>query len=286
MVTSVAVAEISPVVLTVRASNSQGAGEFQATLDTGWWDPNEARYTWNWSAAPLEIRDPQTNVLIARVLDAFVQIRDEQELQVNVGVEAGAVDTEFHIASAEVSFPIVVPEEFAECRAVATVSVTDTGGGPGSFAMAVGVGPPGIGIFRAYYNGGPYTGGVLFSHLVGFVFAGSGGSASAFQADPPVGFRPVGADVWSLQTYSAFTLTPTDRCSLTTFMGFAAPEWCPGDLDLDGVVNVVDLGVLLSAFGSDTSNPEYFEDADFDRNGRVDLFDLSTLLRYIGSSCS
>ncbi len=283
LVLTPAIAELSQVLLRVEARNESGEAQFDVLTQDATQDPNTADVTWLWSGAPLELRDPDTNALVARVTGAFVEIRDNQELQVNVGVEAGTTTTEFEIRSAEVSF-LLVPEEYAQCRAIATVSLTDTGGVGGN-AIVYGLGPVGIGIFRAYYNGDSYDGDP-FTDLVGFVFTSNGGSASVFQADPAVGTRPIGADVWSLSTKSAFVLTPNDRCSVTSLMGLSAPEWCPGDLDGDGVVNIADLTRLLESYGLDSADAQYFEDADFNRDDAIDLFDLSTLLTYFGTSCS
>lgn len=275
---------ISPVVLTIEASNASGQATFEVMYGDGDWDPNALEFTWNWTSSPIELRDPDTNALIARVLDAFVQVRNENELSVNLSVEAGTSQTSFWATSPLVSF-IAVPEAYATCRAVASVSIQDTGGGPGSYALAVGIGPTGIGIFRAYYNGLGYEG-ERFTDLVGFVYAGSGGSASGYQADPAVGYRAVGSDVYSLSTLTAFTLTATDRLTTTTLMGFSAPDFCPGDLTGDGLVDLQDLGILLESFGADQGDPLYDVTADFDRNNSVDLGDLSTLLTLFGSSCS
>lgn len=279
----VAAAEISPTVFSIEAWNASGAGSFEVEFADGVWDPNQLTFTWQLSGPPLEIRDPDTDALIARVIGAFLQVRDDSEIASNVSVEAGTSLTSFYVTSPLVSFP-VVPAEFTLCRAVASVTVQDTQGGPGSFARAVGMGGDGTGIFRAYYNG-LGSAGERFTHLVGFVYAGSGGTATGVQADPAVGYRPVGSDVMSLSTVSAFTLTAQDRCTTTTTMGFAAPEWCAGDVDGDGVVDLSDLAYLLSAYGTQEGEPSYLVDADFDRDGSVDLYDLSVLLGAFGHSC-
>lgn len=284
LVCTTAAGSISPIVLTIEASNASGEATFEVMYGDGEWDPNALEFTWNWTSSPIELRDPDNNALIARVLDAFVQVRNDNELSVNLSVEAGSTQTSFWATSPLVSF-IAVPDEYATCRAVASVSVQDTGGGPGSYALALGIGPTGIGIFRAYYNGLGYEG-ERFTDLVGFVFAGSGGSASGYQADPAVGYRAVGSDVYSLSTLTAFTLTATDRLTTTTLMGFSAPDFCPGDLTADGAVDIDDLGTLLESFGAELGDSLYVENADFDRNGSVDLGDLSTLLTLFGSSCS
>ncbi len=58
---------------------------------------------------------------------------------------------------------------------------------------------------------------------------------------------------------------------------------CPGDLDADGDVDLSDLAILLSNYGT-TSGANRF-DGDFDGDGDVDLSDLATLLSVYGSNC-
>jgi len=58
---------------------------------------------------------------------------------------------------------------------------------------------------------------------------------------------------------------------------------CPGDLDGDLDVDLADLSVLLSNYGT-LSGAEY-EDGDLDGDGDVDLADLSALLALYGSGC-
>jgi len=57
---------------------------------------------------------------------------------------------------------------------------------------------------------------------------------------------------------------------------------CPGDLNGDGVVDLLDLSVLLNNFGSGGATPA---DGDLDGDGDVDLIDLSTLLGTFGTYC-
>lgn len=54
---------------------------------------------------------------------------------------------------------------------------------------------------------------------------------------------------------------------------------CPGDLNGDGVVDLSDLALLLSAFGTSTTT------GDIDGDGDVDLTDLAILLSHFGTPC-
>jgi len=60
-------------------------------------------------------------------------------------------------------------------------------------------------------------------------------------------------------------------------------ECLVGDLDLDGGVDLADLGALLSAFGTCEGEPGYFPAADIDDSGCIDLSDLATLLSNYGT---
>ena len=52
----------------------------------------------------------------------------------------------------------------------------------------------------------------------------------------------------------------------------------PGDVNGDGVVDVVDLLYLVDAFGSATGDANYNADCDFNDDGFVDVVDLLILV--------
>jgi outer membrane protein assembly factor BamB len=62
-----------------------------------------------------------------------------------------------------------------------------------------------------------------------------------------------------------------------------APPAVPGDVDDDGDVDLADLSMLLTAFGSCSGDPGYNVGADFNASGCVDLSDLATLLANYGT---
>lgn len=62
-----------------------------------------------------------------------------------------------------------------------------------------------------------------------------------------------------------------------------AADPCPGDLDDNGVIDITDISILLSNFGTPSgAGPE---DGDLDGDGDVDISDLSIQLSLFGSSC-
>ncbi len=69
---------------------------------------------------------------------------------------------------------------------------------------------------------------------------------------------------------------------LTTF---PPPSPCPGDVDGDGRVDLVDLARVLAGFGAGAGDPPYDPAADLDQNGTVDLGDLAQVLAAFGTRC-
>ena len=66
-------------------------------------------------------------------------------------------------------------------------------------------------------------------------------------------------------------------------MSLAYDDACiTGDLDLDGDVDLSDLGYLLAVYGTCVGDPYYWELADFDDSGCIDLADLAALLGNYG----
>ena len=62
----------------------------------------------------------------------------------------------------------------------------------------------------------------------------------------------------------------------------SASAGIPGDVNGDGVVNVLDLIIIAKAFGSKTADPNWNENADLDKNGTVNIADLIMAARNFG----
>lgn len=60
---------------------------------------------------------------------------------------------------------------------------------------------------------------------------------------------------------------------------------CSGDVNGDRIVDLLDLTILLSAFGSTSGDPAFNSDADLDSSGAIDLTDLTILLSNFGTTC-
>ncbi|MFQ5805474.1 MAG: dockerin type I repeat-containing protein [Phycisphaerae bacterium] len=274
-------ATVPDIVFTLHASNGAGAGSFYVPSNKGDWDPNSETFTWA-LPAPIDIYDDLTREWIATLLNAEVVLCTRQlcKIDIDIGVVSGRSETTFTVASALVSFP-TIPADFAEARAMAAFTVTDV---DGDNACLTGLGPPGTGAFRSYYNG-YLSEGTRFTHLIGRIFVSNGGTASASQNDPMFGFRPIGEDVEDLSSEIAFTLTPNDYAAALTTMSMPEPDTCVGDINDDGVIDAADVSELLAAYGAEMGDSNYNAAADLDDNGRVDLVDVSQLLAVYGQTC-
>jgi hypothetical protein len=62
----------------------------------------------------------------------------------------------------------------------------------------------------------------------------------------------------------------------------AAEPGCAADVNQDGSTDLVDLAILLAAYGSSIGDPAYHPQVDFDADGTVGLADLSFLLADYG----
>ena len=63
------------------------------------------------------------------------------------------------------------------------------------------------------------------------------------------------------------------------------PPPCDGDIDADRDVDLLDLTLFLSAFGSMAGSAEYLSAADWNADNQIDLIDLATILSLFGRIC-
>lgn len=61
---------------------------------------------------------------------------------------------------------------------------------------------------------------------------------------------------------------------------------CDGDVNCDGIVDIIDLSSMLSAYGSVVGQPTYVTQADFNSDGAIDIVDLAKLLSNFGVPCT
>ena len=230
-----------------------------------------------------ELVDETTQQWVATLLDATIFVRATQlvEIELNVGVISGESLTTFVIGSPLLTFSSTIPASFAQGSAVASLTVTD---GLGDGATLTGLGSVGSGAYRSYYNG-YLAEGARFSHLVGLISVGPGGSATGSQSDPLVGFRPIGEDLYDASTEVAFTLTPVDLAYAVTRSRFPEPEPCYGDVNGDGVVDLLDINLVLAVFGTCEGDPLFDPAADLQPDGCIDVGDLMVILAAYGEIC-
>ncbi len=275
-------AQVSEAIFTIQATNDSGGGSYVATFDDGIWDPEQHTFDW---ALPgqVDLYDEVTSEWVASLLGATVFVRTAQvgEIELNIGVISGDSLTTFVVGSPLMCFSSTIPETFAQGRATASLTLTD---GFGDGATLTGLGPVGSGAYRSYYNG-YLSEGTRFTHLVGLISVGPGGTATGSQSDPLAGFRPIGESVDDMSAEIAFTLTPVDLAFATTVFGVPEPEPCFGDLNGDGVIDSADLGNLLAVYGICEGDLDYDPDVDLNESGCVDLADLGILLAIYGYAC-
>lgn len=177
---------------------------------------------WDWvNGAPIELRDPNSNVLLLTLFSAGVTARcvefgDGTPLIHGFGfdfeIQAGIGDVNIQIESGVLSFDqVVLPNARADVGLVMTDSAGSPAGAEFSGGFANGT------AFQAMYNGGP-----LFREYLDFD-AGSNplvaGVTDTVEAsgnmDPFGSFQPVGANVSSLQFLYNFNLTAQDQVGLS-----------------------------------------------------------------------
>lgn len=209
-----AAADISPIVLHIRATNSQGTDTWMARIDAGQFGP-DGTYQWV-LGAPVELRD-DNGTLVGMLTQGSTTIIEDPVVSLSFSVTAGAVDTTFQITSALLSFPAMTG---SEGRASGQIGATDLGGDGVTLT-----GQFGGHMLTTRYNG-LVPGGTTFADL----FAGPLASAEAFgsvsilEESPATGFTPIPGTVTDISMQYFFTLSAGDTASGTaTFVVLPAP---------------------------------------------------------------
>lgn len=92
--------------------------------------------------------------------------------------------------------------------------------------------------------------------------------------------------------YSILASIPRDTAngetigsSLTNTLSYKTVKvYYPGDVNMYGTVNAFDLSKFLSVFGTTCASPNWYPNADTNRDCKVNAFDLSTILANFGKS--
>ena len=206
MLASVAGADISGTVFTIRAENSQGWAEYTALFRE---DGFSAPGVYDWAMAAPVVLTTAAGQPIATLNAASIGIHEDPDVALNFSVAAGSTTTLFTITSAHVVFGAIGQ---AEGRATVSVNATDLNDD------GVTLSPDGSElIYQTRYNGAAPGGSVFHDFLAAPVTAAFG-SASA-SADFPGGgaFAPIAGEVTDISSRFRFSLTPGDVAGGTSF---------------------------------------------------------------------
>ncbi len=265
-------AQLSADLLRVEAESQFGEGTVVINAADGEWDIQAGRYVWALSQ-PLDVRDRE-GATIATLWSASITVFASPKIDLSVSVESGDSQTTFVMDSTYLH--LSSKNDQVEARARAAFSITDLNF-DGAELRALG--PPGSGAFRAEYNGD-----ALFSQMISRIFTSASGSASAFQNDPSIGFRPVGGDVGGMESRLAFTVTPGDIASATTTFELSgagsADFFFVGDLNCDTEVGLADITGFVTAMTDPVGYELLFPNcdpllADVDGSGDVSVADIN-----------
>jgi Dockerin type I domain len=88
------------------------------------------------------------------------------------------------------------------------------------------------------------------------------------------------AVAWTQVSYTGNQATATGSGS------FVAHANILGDMNGDGSVNILDVGMVLASYGSTPGNPRWNSSADFNNDGSIGIDDISIVLAYYNTSSS
>lgn len=221
--------------LEIEASSAAGAASLRIELEEAGWTGGSMSLSYQLPEA-LDLIDPDSGAVIARLRAAKLSMLRCGRIDLSFEADAGASLTEFRFRSGGLYFP-QVESAAAEAKAKATFTIRDM---DNNYAHLLGLGTPGTGAYFARFNGRG-DGAPQFSNLVASAYISGGGTATAWQNDPPSGYRAAGASVESLSVDLGFTLTPNDRVTLSSsFDLIPDPSDCDADDDGDALPNWLD----------------------------------------------
>jgi len=197
---------VADYIFRVEASNQSGSGFLEFGLEVA----QEANGVTSWSVAPganMEIRDTNTDALVAILDSCGMTYVDDPVIALTFGVIAGTSDTAFSITSGSLVFPTIGS---VTGRATGSLNVTDTDGDGASATGAFGGKA-----WSARYNGGSFAAGTVFADLVDPVsFADPYSSDSNIDEFGPAGsFVGIAGTLDDTALGVAFTLTANDLAS-------------------------------------------------------------------------
>jgi hypothetical protein len=84
---------------------------------------------------------------------------------------------------------------------------------------------------------------------------------------------------YAMAGYSNYYISPSYGV-----VDFWLVKVCVGDVNGDGLINVIDLTLVSLAYGSFEGEPDYNPDADLNSDGIVDMKDMATVARNLGKT--
>jgi len=88
---------------------------------------------------------------------------------------------------------------------------------------------------------------------------------------------------YTISAYATPVPGETDTTD-NTLLGSAFYVGIPGDVNADGIVNIVDISIVARSFGSRAGNPGYNPNADINSDGIVNILDISIAAKNYGKS--
>jgi hypothetical protein len=217
-VASPAAADLTNLVFQIDATGGGQHGSWAANIGDGHWTEDLNGYVWTLSE-PIDIRDP-SGAIVATVGGAEVSYLSDPAVYLSFAVVAGAIDTEFTVRSALLSFPTI-----ANPAARASANFTLTDGGDDDGAQLIGLGGM---AFTADYNGF-VPGGTQFTQLIPQLTVAPGDGSANLNEIYPIGgdYTALGTPASDMSSQISFSLSANDLASgASNYELMAIPEPC------------------------------------------------------------